>query len=61
MITQCYNWLYDYLFSGDLPAILAPVSEELCAILCIIIVGFALFMPIYIIYRLIRFISDLAR
>lgn len=47
-IIQVYNWLFEYFFAGELPAILAPISEELCAVMSLVVTGFC-FAPIVIV------------
>lgn len=59
MITDCYNWLWALLFSGDLPSVLAPVAEESCVILTFIVVCLTLALPLYLLYRLARLVFDL--
>lgn len=48
LILQIYNWLYAYFFAGELPVILAPVAEELCVVMSLIVTAFA-FAPIVIV------------
>ena len=47
-ILQIYTWLYTYFFAGELPAVLAPVAEELCVVMTLVVTAFA-FAPIVIV------------
>lgn len=59
MIYDCYLWLMEMFFSTEsLPPILQPISEELCAVASILIVLAILAIPIYLIYRLARFMFE---
>ena len=60
MITEAYNELMTLLFgSADpLPAILQPVSEELCAIFALLMSALVLSVPIFIFVKLIKMVYD---
>lgn len=56
MITMIYEWLYSYFFSGTLPAILAGVAPELCAVLSMLLTALVLAFPIWLIYTFARIV-----
>lgn len=59
MIYECYLWLMETLFATEnLPEILQPISQELCAIFSIVIVIFIIAAPLYMLYRLCRFMFE---
>ena len=61
ILVEIYNWLFAYFFAGELPAIMAPVAEELCVILSFVVLAF-LFAPVVIVLIcLYRFLSSFAR
>lgn len=60
MITQAYNELMTFFFgSADpLPAILQPISEELCALFALFMSALVLSIPIFIFVKLIKMVYD---
>lgn len=60
MITQAYNELMTLLFGtpGSLPAILQPISEELCAIFALIMSALVVAIPVFIFVKLIKMVYD---
>jgi hypothetical protein len=60
-LLQIYNWLFNYFFSGDLPAILAPISEELCAVLSLVVMAFAFAPIVMVLICLWKFLSSFCR
>lgn len=60
-LIEIYNWLYAYFFAGELPAILAPVAEELCVVLSFVVLAFAFAPIVLVLVCLYRFLSSFAR
>ena len=60
MITQAYNELMTLLFgaSENLPAILQPISEELCVIFALIMSALVVAIPVFIFVKLIKMVYD---
>ncbi len=60
MITQAYNELMTLLFgaSENLPTILQPISEELCAIFALIMSALVVAIPVFIFVKLIKMVYD---
>ena len=60
MITQAYNELMTLLFGdpGSFPAILQPISEELCAIFALIMSALVVAIPVFIFVKLIKMVYD---
>lgn len=60
MITQAYNELMTLLFGApeSLPMILQPISEELCAILSLIMSALVVAIPVFIFVKLIKMVYD---
>lgn len=60
MITQAYNELMTLLFGSveSLPAILQPISEELCAIFSLIMSALVVAIPVFIFVKLIKMVYD---
>ena len=60
MITQAYNELMTLLFgaSENLPTILQPISEELCAIFALFVSALVLSIPVFIFVKLIKMVYD---
>ena len=60
MITHAYNELMTLLFGSadSLPAILQPVSEELCALFALFMSALVLSIPIFIFVKLIKMVYD---
>lgn len=61
MIVEAYNWIYNFFFAGDLPAILAPIAEELSALFALLVVGFAFAPVIGVIILFLKFFSSFCR
>ena len=61
MINQVYNWLFEYFFAGDLPAVLAPIAEELCAVGSLVVTAFAFAPAVAVFVLLIKFFSSCFR
>lgn len=60
MIIQAYNELMTLFFGSadSLPAILQPVSEELCAIFALFMSALVLSIPVFIFVKLIKMVYD---
>lgn len=60
MITQAYNELMTLLFgtAGNLPTILQPISEELCAIFALIMSALVVAIPVFIFVKLVKMVYD---
>lgn len=60
MIIQAYNELMTLLFgtAENLPSILQPVSEELCALFALFMSALVLSIPIFIFVKLIKMVYD---
>lgn len=61
MLTEIYNWLFELFFSGELPAVLAPVATECCALLSLVFLAFVLIIPLWFMYYLMRVIFNFGR
>ena len=61
MITEVYNWLFGYFFSGELPAVLVPYSETICAVGSLIVTAFAFAPVVGTIYLFLKFLSSCFR
>lgn len=61
LILEIYNWLYAYFFAGELPAIMAPVAEELCVVMTLITTLFVFAPVIIVLLCLWRFFSSFLR
>lgn len=59
-LVEIYNFLYAYFFAGELPAILVPIAPELCAVLSLIVMGFAFAPIIIVLVCLWRFFTSFA-
>lgn len=51
MISLIYNELITNLFGTNIPTILEPISQEVCALLSIFLFCVIISLPIYIIYK----------
>jgi hypothetical protein len=60
-ILQIYNWLFEYFFAGELPAVLAPISQELCAVMTLVVTAFAFAPIVLVLVALWKFISSFCR
>jgi hypothetical protein len=60
-IVQIYNWLFEYFFAGELPAVLAPISEELCSVMTLCVTAFAFAPIVLVLIALWKFLSSFAR
>ena len=60
MITQAYNELMTLLFGSadNLPAILQPISEELCTIFALFMSALVLSIPIFVFVKLVKMVYD---
>lgn len=60
MITQAYNELMNLLFgtAENLPSILQPISEELCAIFALVMSALVVAIPVFIFVKLIKMVYD---
>lgn len=60
MITQAYNELMTLLFgtAENLPSILQPISEELCAVFALIMSALIVAIPVFIFVKLIKMVYD---
>lgn len=61
MINQVYTWLFEYFFAGELPAVLAPIAEELCAVGSLIVTAFAFAPVVGVIVLFLKFLSSCFR
>ena len=61
MINQVYQWFYEFFFSGELPAVLAPIAEELCAVLSLAFVVLCFAPAVLLIVFLVKFLGSIAR
>lgn len=61
MINQVYTWLFEYFFVGELPAVLAPIAEELCAVGSLIVTAFAFAPVVGVIVLFLKFLSSCFR
>lgn len=61
MINQVYQWFFDFFFSGELPAVLAPIAEELCAVMSLLFVALCFAPAILLIIFLVKFLGSFAR
>lgn len=61
MINQVYNWCFEFFFSGELPTVLAPIAEELCAVMSLFVTGLAFAPVIGVIVALLKFLSSFCR
>jgi hypothetical protein len=60
-IVQIYNWLFEYFFAGELPAVLAPISTELCSVMTLCVTAFAFAPIVLVLIALWKFLSSFAR
>ena len=60
MITQAYNELMNLLFgtAENLPSILQPISEELCAVFALIMSALIVAIPVFIFVKLVKMVYD---
>ena len=60
MIIEAYNELMTLLFGSadNLPAILQPISEELCAIFALLMSALVLSVPIFVFVKLLKMVYD---
>lgn len=61
MINQVYTWLFEYFFAGELPAVLAPIAEELCSVGSLIVTAFAFAPVVGVIVLFLKFLSSCFR
>lgn len=61
MVVELYNLLWNFLFSGDLPATFALIAPEVCTIITIVCICIVCAVPFFIIYGLIRAVFDFGR
>lgn len=59
LFSTVYDWLFNFFFSGSLPESLSSISIELTTILTIIFCSALIFIPFYVVFRLVKFILDL--
>lgn len=61
LILEIYNWVYAYFFAGELPAILAPVAEELSVIMTLVMTAFIFAPVVIVLICLWRFFTSFSR
>jgi hypothetical protein len=60
-IVQVYNWLFDYFFAGELPAVLVPISTELCSVMTLCVTAFAFAPIVLVLVALWKFFTSFSR
>lgn len=58
---ELYNLIWNFLFSGELPATIANIAEELCSIITIMGITIAVLLPICLCYGFIKWIFNFIR